>query len=152
MPELIKRRSFLFGLGVTLCAPAVVKAASLMPISSAKLILPPTEIIGAIKANVGPIPDGWIVCDGGWRIKREYSDLYGVIGDTYGATQDAFYLPDLMAQAARDRDNGVYVGRYVIYGGNQETDHRALLNQFTATMHRQEAEQVATIDGEHYCD
>lgn len=34
------RRGFLTGLGAVLCAPAIVRAASLMPVSSAKLVLP----------------------------------------------------------------------------------------------------------------
>lgn len=146
MVELIKRRSFLFGLGALLAAPAVVKASSLMPISSAKLILPDTQIIGAIKANIGPIPNGWVLCDGRWLVKQAYSDLYAVIGDKYDARLPGqiggdFYIPDLRDQSVRDGR-----GRYVIYAGHQQTIHMAGLNDMTESMNRREGDAIAAVE------
>ena len=112
------RRGFLSALSAALVvAPAVVHARNIMPISSAKLWLPPQ--IGTIKPIVGKIPDGWVVCDGRWLITTDFAKLHTKITDDYGvAPGGAFLVPDLMQQAAQDRAAGKEVGRYVIYAGD----------------------------------
>src|SRR5215831_1088175 len=126
---MLGRRSFLFGLGASIVAPAVVRASSLMPISSAKLF--PVEIIGAIKPVAGPIPPGWIECDGRALCRSSHSDLYEIIGNKYGNNLRGFCLPDLSMQAQIERAKGNIVGRFIIYGGTQQINHRASIDGIT---------------------
>lgn len=129
---MVDRRSFLLGLGAALAAPVVVRASSLMPISAAKLFLPTLEVIGAIKPIAGPIPDGWIECNGRWLSRQSHSDLYAILGDKYGGSRsDVFHLPDLTAQAQSEREKGGIVGRFIIYGGPQHVSHKASIDVIT---------------------
>lgn len=56
------------------------------------------------------IPAGWHVCDGTLLSQSQYSNLYAVIGDSFGASPPSgqFYLPDLRGQFVRgvDDDSG----------------------------------------------
>jgi microcystin-dependent protein len=58
-----------------------------------------TNIIGEIKmyGGTGQLPTGFLWCDGSRKNKYTYSNLYNVIGDTYGNSgdQDEFLLPNL---------------------------------------------------------
>ena len=44
--------------------------------------------------NLNSIPDNWMPCDGQALNKIDYSALYQVIGNAYGATADTFNLPN----------------------------------------------------------
>lgn len=44
-------------------------------------------------------PDGWKLCNGAALSKTLYSDLYAVIGDTWGSSGSYFNLPDLRGRA-----------------------------------------------------
>lgn len=57
-----------------------------------KAYLPVGSIIAF--AGVNP-PDGYLLCDGAAVEKQGFPELYAVIGDTYGATDLTFNLPDL---------------------------------------------------------
>jgi microcystin-dependent protein len=53
---------------------------------------------GSVICYAGQItPDGWLLCDGTEVLKTEYSDLYEIIGNTYGVASDSnyFVLPNL---------------------------------------------------------
>jgi len=54
------------------------------------------------------IPPGWHECDGTLLSQTQYSKLYGVIGEAYGASppEGQFYLPDLRGQFVRGVDDG----------------------------------------------
>ena len=127
------RRSFLTGLGLLIAAPAIVRAASLMPVN-ARLIVP-DPAIGMIRANIGPIPPGWVECDGRWMIKRAHSDLYRVVGGTYGETGHQFFLPDLRAKSQQE-----CIGRYIINAGDQGAAHRASIASMTNSAAHYEAD------------
>lgn len=44
----------------------------------------------------GKVPDGWLLCNGGTKLKIEYPDLYGEIGTLWGPEGDSWFtLPDL---------------------------------------------------------
>ena len=44
-------------------------------------------------------PSGWLICDGSTKSKTDYSQLFAVLGNTFGtATATNFYLPDLQAK------------------------------------------------------
>lgn len=40
--------------------------------------------VGTIQALAGPIPDGWIECDGRTLTKADHLDLYAVLGTAFG--------------------------------------------------------------------
>ena len=44
--------------------------------------------------NLNSIPDNWMPCDGQALNKIDYSALYQVIGNAYGAAADTFNLPN----------------------------------------------------------
>jgi microcystin-dependent protein len=52
--------------------------------------------VGVISAFGGSsVPSGWMLCDGSSRSTSSYSELYGIIGYTYGGSGSSFRLPDL---------------------------------------------------------
>jgi microcystin-dependent protein len=63
-------------------------------------------VAGAITAFAGTgAPGGWLICDGSSLLKIDYPDLFGVIGTTYGSTdEDHFSLPDLRGRVPVGRD------------------------------------------------
>jgi hypothetical protein len=64
MTIIMKRRSFLAGIGALFVAPAIIKAESLMPIRSYELPVPDW------------CPPGWLPLDGREISKKFYPDLY----------------------------------------------------------------------------
>lgn len=66
------------------------------------LIINDSSPIGAIQAYGGDTaPDGWLICDGSLVSRTTYSELFDVIGETYGAGDGSttFNLPDLKGRA-----------------------------------------------------
>ena len=51
-------------------------------------------------------PVSWFECDGSIISKTIYTDLFNVIGYTYGGSGDLFHLPDLRGEFVRGWDNG----------------------------------------------
>ena len=53
-------------------------------------------------------PNGWLVCDGSTVSRKTYSDLFKVIGTTYGAgnSNDTFTLPDMRGRFAMGAGTG----------------------------------------------
>ncbi|KHQ51100.1 tail fiber protein [Mameliella alba] len=60
-------------------------------------LIPPGALVPTFETEE-PV-DGWKFCNGQALSKTEFSDLYAVIGDTYGATFDTFNLPDLRGRS-----------------------------------------------------
>jgi microcystin-dependent protein len=55
-----------------------------------------TSPVGVITLFSGStLPDGWLLCNGATYSTTEYSELYDVIGYTYGGTEGNFAVPDL---------------------------------------------------------
>lgn len=52
-------------------------------------------------------PDGWLICDGSQVLKSIYSDLYNIIGNTYGNASDLnyFVLPNLKEKVPVGKSN-----------------------------------------------
>ena len=70
-------------------------------------------MVGAILPFAGStIPDGFLVCDGSAISRSEYSDLFEVIGTTYGAGDGTttFNLPNMQGRATVGPDNGLALG------------------------------------------
>jgi len=63
-------------------------------------------------------PEGWLYCDGSELVKQDYSNLYSVIGDTYGLPSNSskFVLPDLRQRLPLGKSNSNNLGNI---GGNQ---------------------------------
>lgn len=81
------RRAFLFGAAaasITLAAPAIVRAESLM-----KIMVPKRGIILP--------PEPWIECAGQLLDRKRYADLFAVLGTVYGEGdgKTTFKAPDL---------------------------------------------------------
>ncbi|WP_127092131.1 phage tail protein [Aquabacter cavernae] len=54
------------------------------------------EFVGEIRLFAGQYaPRGWKFCNGAAVLKKEYSDLYELIGSHWGELDDSFFLPDL---------------------------------------------------------
>ena len=66
-------------------------------------------------------PDGWLICDGSQVSRTTYSDLFSVIGTTFGSGDGSttFTLPDL--RAAFVRGAGSRAGYEIIFGQIQES-------------------------------
>lgn len=72
------------------------------PSNTEALLVPVGVIFPYAGKNVdsNSIPAGWLLCDGSAVSKSAYSNLYSIIGDTYGTTNftTLFKLPDLRAR------------------------------------------------------
>jgi microcystin-dependent protein len=54
--------------------------------------------VGSVICYAGQLaPSGWLFCDGSEVLKNNYSDLYNIIGNSYGVASDSeyFVLPNL---------------------------------------------------------
>jgi microcystin-dependent protein len=49
---------------------------------------------------------GWEMCDGRALSKADYPTLFSILGETYGATDDEFNLPDLRGRTVMGRGGG----------------------------------------------
>jgi len=82
--------------------------------------------IGDIKATGSDtIPVGFLLCDGSEISRTTYSNLFAIIGETYGEgdTSTTFNLPDLRGRFPRGFDDGAgndpdAASRVAISGGN----------------------------------
>ena len=66
--------------------------------SAFQAVQPSVIPIGVIEMFAGSTaPNGWLVCDGSTVSRKTYSDLFKVIGTTYGAgnSNTTFTLPDM---------------------------------------------------------
>ena len=66
--------------------------------SAFQAVQPSVIPVGVIEMFAGSTaPNGWLVCDGSTVSRKTYSDLFKVIGVTYGAgnSNDTFTLPDM---------------------------------------------------------
>lgn len=80
--------------------------------------------IGAIQAFGGETaPEGWLICDGSVVSRETYSDLFKVIGTTYGSGDGSttFNLPDLSGNVAIGASNNYVLGDV---GGTEMHDHK----------------------------
>jgi len=61
--------------------------------------------VGTITMFAGSTaPEGWLICDGSSVNSTSYSDLYSVIGTTYGGNSSNFNLPNLKGRLPVGRD------------------------------------------------
>ena len=58
-----------------------------------------TPVASIVTYGGATAPSGWLICDGSTKSKTDYSQLFAVLGNTFGtATATDFYLPDLQAK------------------------------------------------------
>lgn len=110
------RRSFLLGLGAALAAPAIVRAELIMPVRS--LVKPAAPSIDAMLADAAAMasyPGGWLPCDGRSLSRALYSELFQVMGLTYGAADDkSFNLPNLLNPPMRGPHEHSIASNFII--------------------------------------
>ena len=85
------------------------KAITPATLSAALAALGLTAPAGSISAFAGlTAPAGYLLCDGSQVSRTTYSDLYAVVGDTFGAGDGTttFNLPDLRGEFIRGFDGG----------------------------------------------
>jgi len=77
--------------------------------SAFQAVQPSVIPVGVIEMFAGSTaPNGWLVCDGSTVSRKTYSDLFKVIGVTYGAgnSNDTFTLPDMRGRFAMGAGTG----------------------------------------------
>ena len=93
------------------------------------LNVPPSTII---VSPVSTVPTGFLECNGAELSRTTYSDLYAVIGDTYGAGDGSttFNIPDLRGEFIRGFDNGRGVDSGRAIGTAQLDDFKSHIHDF----------------------
>ena len=83
-----------------------------------------TEVGTIIPFAAQTVPDGWLECDGSIISRIDFSDLFDVIGEVYGAGDGSttFQIPDLRAEFVRGWDNSRGVDPSRAFGSNQSDD------------------------------
>lgn len=77
--------------------------------SAFQAVQPSVIPVGVIEMFAGSTaPNGWLICDGSNVSRKTYSDLFKVIGTTYGAgnSNDTFTLPDMRGRFAMGAGTG----------------------------------------------
>lgn len=77
--------------------------------SAFQAVQPSVIPVGVIEMFAGSTaPNGWLVCNGTTVSRKTYSDLFKVIGTTYGAgnSNDTFTLPDMRGRFAMGAGTG----------------------------------------------
>lgn len=78
----------------------------------------PAGWMGLFAANSPP--DGYLECDGSVLNKNTYTDLFDVIGYTWGGAGNNFNLPDLRGEFLRGWDHGRGVDPGRVFGSWQQ--------------------------------
>lgn len=82
-----------------------------------------TELTGVVKMFAGSTaPNGYLICDGSAVSRETYSDLFDVIGTTYGSGDESttFNLPNLKGKVVTGVDvNDTYFNTLGKTGGNK---------------------------------
>lgn len=70
------------------------------------------EIGSIIAYPIATVPDGFLLCDGSNVSRDDYSDLFAIIGTTYGVGDGSttFGLPNLTGRAAMSKSSGHAIG------------------------------------------
>lgn len=88
---------------------------------------PPSSMpSGSITAFAGAsAPSGWLICNGAEVSRSTYSNLFAVVGTTYGAGDGSttFKLPDLRGEFIRGLDNGRGVDAGRVLGTAQSSSN-----------------------------
>jgi microcystin-dependent protein len=110
---------------VTLLSSDVTSALGYTPANSSSLV-PPGAIFDFGSAS-GP-PVGYLECNGSLISTTTYSDLFGVLGYTFGGSGVSFALPDLRGYFTRGWSHGSSVDSGRVFGSTQ-------LDQFQGHRH-----------------
>lgn len=77
--------------------------------SAFQAVQPSVIPVGVIEMFAGTnAPNGWLICDGSSVSRKTYSDLFKIIGTTYGSgnSNDTFTLPDMRGRFAMGAGTG----------------------------------------------
>ena len=99
------------------------------------------------------IPTGWLECDGAAISRTTYSQLFGILGTTYGVGNGVttFNIPDLRGEFVRGFDNGRSVDPGRTIGSNQSAANAPHTHGITdpAHSHTQVAHNHTITDPGH---
>lgn len=97
------------------------------------------EPIGAVKMYAGAnAPNGYFICDGSAISRREYADLFNVIGTTYGSGNGSttFNIPDLKGRVAVGAGNfGDNVHFFTLGDIGGEFEHTLTVDEMPSHSH-----------------
>jgi len=120
-PAPAARRNWLKGLGATLGAALLGRAAQASPTQ----ITSDSPYVGEIMlVGFNFNPPGWLECDGSLQSINDYDVLFSLIGTTYGGDGiNSFALPDLRGRAPVHRGQGPGLSSYQLgqSGGKEST-------------------------------
>ncbi|WP_273724032.1 phage tail protein [Bartonella sp. AU18XJBT] len=73
------------------------------------------------------IPSGWLLCDGKEYSRRNYANLFAVLGETWGKGdgQTTFNVPDLRGMFLRGLDSGKEIDKGRLLGSRQEESFKS---------------------------
>ncbi|PIT67969.1 phage tail protein [Bartonella tribocorum] len=73
------------------------------------------------------IPPGWLLCDGKEYSRKNYANLFAVLGETWGKGdgQTTFNVPDLRGMFLRGVDSGKGIDKGRLLGSRQEESFKA---------------------------
>ena len=74
--------------------------------------------IGEIRPFAGPLPKGWLPCEGQLVDVRDHQALFALIQYTYGGDRLTFALPDLRGRVTAGADG--FKGQPVGHAGGQQ--------------------------------
>jgi microcystin-dependent protein len=98
------------------------------------ILIPYGTIIQSAAVN---IPDGWLLCNGAFLSKIVYSDLFGVIGNTYGGTESdaSFNIPDIRGRVIVGTGTGSGLTTRNLGSTGGEETHTLTINEMPAHTH-----------------
>lgn len=73
------------------------------------------------------IPSGWLLCDGKEYSRKNYANLFAVLGETWGKGdgQTTFNVPDLRGMFLRGLDSGKEIDKGRLLGSRQEESFKS---------------------------
>ncbi|WP_142416140.1 phage tail protein [Bartonella massiliensis] len=77
------------------------------------------------------IPSGWLLCDGKEYSRKNYANLFAVLGETWGKGdgQTTFNVPDLRGMFLRGLDSGREIDKGRLLGSQQEESFKAHIHE-----------------------
>jgi len=96
------------------------------------ILIPAGTIIQSAAINV---PGGWLDCNGQWLYKINYADLYDAIGNTYGATDASFNVPDMRGRVGVGAGPGAALSLRTLGATGGEENHTLTTNEMPSHSH-----------------
>jgi len=96
------------------------------------VLIPPGTVIQSAAVNE---PAGWFDCDGRRLNTLEYSDLFAVVGYTYGGADTSFNIPDARGRVAVGLGSGVGLTTRTLGSKSGEEAHTLSVTEIPSHSH-----------------